>query len=151
MSTINRRRPRRGSTSAGGPRAAGQAGDGQTGHGHTGHPEDGIACLDVLAAQMHARGWTAYISTPAGRLASLCVQDPHDRRGGGDIIAAPDGTTGNWWYWFSWAERIAPVHAPAAAADGIIRALQRPPDGPQARRAPVAGHAARRDPAMREQ
>ena len=48
------------------------------------------------------------------------MQDPHDRTEYGDIIAGPDGTTGDWWYWFSWAERIAPVHAPAAAADAII-------------------------------
>jgi len=106
---------------------------------------DGIACLDVLAAQMHARGWNAYITTPAGRLASLFVQDPHDRPRSGDIIAARDTTTGHWWYWFSWAERIAPAHAPAAAADAIISAFQRPADdppepGPEPGRRPVSGH-----------
>ena len=85
---------------------------------------DGIAFLDVLAAQMHARGWTAYITTPAGRVASLFVQDPHDHPKCGDIIAALDAATGHWWYWFSWAERITPAHAPAAAADAIIRAFQ---------------------------
>lgn len=88
---------------------------------------DGIAYLDVLAAQIRARGWTAYISAPAGRVASLFVQDPHDDRAyGTDIIAAPGGTADDWWYWFSWAERIAPVHAPGAAADAVISALQRP-------------------------
>jgi hypothetical protein len=88
-----------------------------------------IACLDVLAAQLNARGWTAYISTPAGRLVSLSVQDPHNRAEWSDIIAAPGGAAGDWWYWFSWAERIAPVQAPAAAAEVIISALQRPTDG----------------------
>jgi len=34
------------------------------------------------------------------------------------------GATGDRWYWFSWAERIAPVHAPEAAADAVISALQ---------------------------
>jgi hypothetical protein len=100
------------------------------GNGHAVPAGDGIACLDVLAAQMHARGWSAYVTTPAGRLASLFVQDPHDRPECGDIIAALDATTGHWWYWFSWAERIAPAHAPAAAADVIIRAFQRPADDP---------------------
>jgi hypothetical protein len=90
---------------------------------------DGIACLDVLAAQLHARGWTAYITMPAGRLAALSVQDPHDRAQWSDVIAAPGGATGDWWYWFSWAERIGPIHAPAAAAEVIIRALQGPIDG----------------------
>ena len=93
------------------------------------HGRDGMAFLDVLAAQMHARGWSAYITTPAGRLTSLFVQDPHDPPKCGDIIAALDAATGHWWYWFSWAERIGPIHAPAAAAEVIIRALQRPMDG----------------------
>ena len=84
---------------------------------------DGIACLDMLAAQMHARGWTAYLRAPADRLASLVVQDPGDERTmGSDIVAAP--AAGDWWYWFSWGERIAPVHAPGAAADAVISALQ---------------------------
>jgi hypothetical protein len=100
------------------------------GNGHAGPAADGIACLDVLAAQIHARGWRAYLTLPAGRLASLFVQDPHDRPQCGDIIAAPDTTTDAWWYWFSWAERIAPAHAPAAAADAIISAFQRPADNP---------------------
>jgi hypothetical protein len=112
MPTTNRRRPHREATSAGSAWVAGQTGD-------------GIAYLDVLAAQMHARGWAAYVSTPHGRLACLFVQDPHDRAECGDIIAAPDGTTGDWWFWFSWAERIAPIHASAAAADAIVKTFQR--------------------------
>jgi hypothetical protein len=34
------------------------------------------------------------------------------------------GATGDRWYWFSWTGRIAPVHAPEAAADAAISALQ---------------------------
>jgi len=120
-------------TSVGSDRAAGQPGN-----AHASEAGDGIACLDVLAAHLHARGWTTYINAPAGRLASLSVQDPHDRAECGDIIATPDGTTGDWWYWFSWAERITPAHAPAAAADAIIAACQRPADGSPVPQAPVA-------------
>jgi hypothetical protein len=87
---------------------------------------------------MHARGWTAYINTPAGRLTSLFVQDPHNRAECGDIIAASGGPAGDWWYWFSWAERIAPVQAPAAAADAIIRAFERPADAPPVPHPPEA-------------
>jgi len=29
-------------------------------------------------------------------------------------MATPGNANGDWWYWFSWAERIGPVHAPAA-------------------------------------
>ena len=119
--------PHREAASASGAWSADQAG-----HDPATQVSDRIVCLEALAAQMHARGWTAYISTPAGRLASLFVQDPHDRTECSDIVVAPGGTAGDWWYWFSWAERIAPVHAPAAAADAIIRAFQRPTDAPPA-------------------
>ncbi len=92
------------------------------GHGQATKVRDAIACLDVLAAQMRARGWTAYLVTPSGRLASLVVLDPHDQGQGSDIIAAPGGSAGDLWYWFSWGERIASVHAPGVAAEAIIQA-----------------------------
>jgi hypothetical protein len=92
------------------------------GRGHATKVKDAIACLDVLAAQMRTRGWTAYLVTPSGRLASLVVLDPHDRAQCSDIIAAPGGSAGDLWYWFSWGERIASAQTPAAAADAIIRA-----------------------------
>ena len=133
MSATHRRPAHREATSAGNAWAAGRPGN-----AHSGEAGDAIACLDVLAAQLRTRGWTTYINTPAGRLASLFVQDPHHRAECGDILAAPDGTTGDWWYWFSWAERITPVHSPAAAADAIIAACQRPADGSPALQAPRA-------------
>src|ERR1700721_2612936 len=34
---------------------------------------DAMACLDALAAQLRARGWTAYLVTPSGRVAPLVV------------------------------------------------------------------------------
>jgi hypothetical protein len=92
------------------------------GHDQATQVRDAIACLDVLAAQLRIRGWTAYLATPPGRLASLVVQDPHDRAQCSDIVAAPGGATGDLWYWFSWGERIASAGAPAAAADTIIGA-----------------------------
>jgi hypothetical protein len=119
------------------------------GNAHADEAADPVARLDVLAADLRSRGWTTYLNTPAGRLASLSVQDPYHRAECGDILAAPDGTTGDWWYWFSWAERIAPVHPSGAAADAIIAACQRPADGSPAPQTPAAGgHApGRADPA----
>jgi hypothetical protein len=115
MSTTYRQPPHREAISAGSAGAA----------DHTGHARDEIACLDALAAQMHARSWTAYINTPPRRPASLFVLGPHDPAECGDIFAVRDGITGEWWYWFSWAERIGPVHATEAAADAIVMAFQR--------------------------
>ena len=124
MSATYRRPAHRQATSAGSRRAARRPGN-----AGAGAVADPLARLDVLAAHLRTRGWTTYIHTPAGRLASLFVQDPHHHAECGDILAAPDGTTGDWWYWFSWAERIAPAHPSAAAADAIIAACQRPADG----------------------
>jgi hypothetical protein len=50
------------------------------------------------------------------------VQDPNERTVCSDIIAAPGGSAGDLWYWFSWGERIASAHTPGAAADAIIAA-----------------------------
>jgi hypothetical protein len=97
-----------------------------TGKGHGGQVDGGIASLDALAAQLRERGWTAYINTAPGRLPRLFVQDPHKRAECGDVIAVPSGPAGDSWYWFSWAERIASVRAPGAAADAIIRTFRRP-------------------------
>ena len=134
--TTHRRRPHLEASFADRAPAAGQSGS-----THPREAGDEVAHLDVLAAHLRARGWTAYVSTPAGRIASLYVQDSHNHAECGDIIATPDSTTGDWWYWFSWAERIAPIHAPAAAADAIIGACQRPADGPQTPQAPATnGH-----------
>jgi hypothetical protein len=90
--------------------------------------EQRIASLDVLAAEMSARGWTAYVTTTTSRLACVFVQDPRDKAVCGDVLAARDDSTGDWWYWFGWAERIAPVEAPGTAADAIVRGLHRAGD-----------------------
>ena len=144
MSATYRRPAPREATFAGSGRAARRPGTARAGEA-----ADPIARLDVLAAHLRARGWATYLTTPAGRLASLAVQDPHHRAECGEIIAMPDSATGDWWYWFSWAQRIAPVHPPAAATEAIIAACRRPADGSPAPQAPPAdGHAPGRvDPA----
>jgi hypothetical protein len=122
--TTHRRRPHRRATPGG-------AGAGrEAGNAHFGESGEAIAYLDALAAHMHAGGWTAYINSPVGRMATLFVQDPFNLTAQADIIAAPDGAADNWWYWFSWAERIAPGQALSAAAGTIIGTFERPADGP---------------------
>jgi hypothetical protein len=44
------------------------------------------------------------------------------------IAVAADDTSGTWWYWFDWAERIAPATIPATAAEAIVSSLRRPAD-----------------------
>jgi hypothetical protein len=89
--------------------------------------ENEIDCLDALATEMIARGWAAHITTPLGRPVRLFVRDPDDAMMCGYIVAAPDAS-GNWWYWFGWAERIAPAAMAGAAAHAITTTLRRPAD-----------------------
>jgi hypothetical protein len=90
--------------------------------------ENQIACLDALAAEMIARGWAACITTPPGRPVRLFVQDPDDPAMSGYIAASLGDASGDWWYWFDWAERIAPAAIPATAAEAIASRLRRPAD-----------------------
>ena len=85
--------------------------------------EEQIAYLDVLAGQVAAYGWTAHVRTPPGRLPYLFVQDPQNPNACGDIVAVPDAATGEWWFWFSYAQRIAPAETLANATHTIIKTL----------------------------
>jgi len=99
--------------------------------------EERLACLDALAAELTARGWTAYVITPRGRPARLFVQNPHDPGMCADVMAAAGSGTGDWWFWFGWAERIAPADAPDKAAALIVTELRRPVDARWERRRPL--------------
>ncbi len=90
--------------------------------------ENEIACLEALAAEVIARGWAARITMPPGRPVRLFVQDPGDPAMFAYIAAAADNTSGQWWYWFDWAERITPAAVPAVAAEVIASSLRRPAD-----------------------
>ncbi|MBO0815932.1 MAG: hypothetical protein J2P30_12445 [Actinobacteria bacterium] len=113
-------------------------------HPRGGPAEERLARLDALAAELTARGWTAYVTTPLGRPARLFVQNPHDLEMCADIMTAPENGTGGWWFWFSWAERIAPVGSPDAAATVIVTELRRPVDVRWERTPGSHGHRGRR-------
>ena len=96
--------------------------------GAAGSAESQIACLDALAAELISRGWVACVTTPPGRPVRLFVEDPGDPAMFSYIAAAPDDTSGDWWFWFGWAERIAPAAMPGTAAEAIAGELRRPAD-----------------------
>ena len=106
--------------------------------------EKRLARLDALAAELKARGWTAYVTTPRGRPARLFVQNPRDRGLCADVMAVAEGDTGDWWFWFGWAERIAPADAPDTAAVAIVTELQRFVDDHWERARGSRGHSGRR-------
>jgi hypothetical protein len=66
--------------------------------------------LDRLGPALAARGMTASLVTPAGRVPSLRVVNPAAPALAEDVYAGCC-EDGSWWFWWPWAERIA------AAAD----------------------------------
>jgi len=62
-----------------------------------------------------------------------------------DVMAAAESGTGDWWFWFGWAERIAPAGAPDTAAAVIVTELRRqagPVPRPSPAGAALAGYQA---------
>jgi hypothetical protein len=78
--------------------------------------------LEGLAEVLATRGLRARLTTPAGRVPSLHVVNPAAAAMAEDIYAGPcqDGV---WWFWWSWAERIAVSEDMATAATLISRVL----------------------------
>jgi hypothetical protein len=85
----------------------------------------GQACtdrLDQLAPALTRHGMTANLLAPAGRVPSLRVVNPAAPALAEDVYAecCEDGS---WWFWWSWAERIATASDPDRAAARIARVL----------------------------
>jgi len=65
-----------------------------------------LARLKGLAEVLVHRGLRARLMTPPGRVPSLHVVNPTASALAEDIYAGR-GQDGLWWFWWSWAERIA--------------------------------------------
>ncbi len=78
--------------------------------------------LEVLAMALTRRGLCARLQAPAGRIPSLHVVNPAASVLAENIFAAC-GRDGTWWFWWSWAERIAVTSDAEGAADRITRVL----------------------------
>ncbi len=84
---------------------------------------DVIARLNDLATELNARGWTARLHTPSGRLPSLHTRNPEPGAAAlSEHIYAKPRADGCWMYWWPWAEPIADT--PAGAAAVIVRVLR---------------------------
>ncbi|MEP7026722.1 MAG: hypothetical protein ABJB47_23530 [Actinomycetota bacterium] len=78
--------------------------------------------LDGLAEALTGRGLRTRLIAPAGRVPSLHAVNPAASALAEDIYAGP-GQDGVWWFWWSWAERIAACDDLAGAALQISRVL----------------------------
>jgi hypothetical protein len=80
-----------------------------------------IDYLEELGDELVRRGFRVRIDLPTGRAPSLHVLNP-DAAALAENILAETGTDG-WWFWWSWAERIAPAGEVPEAARLVARVL----------------------------
>ncbi|HEX6933814.1 MAG TPA: hypothetical protein VF162_16845 [Streptosporangiaceae bacterium] len=78
--------------------------------------------LEGLATELGKRGLTTRLITPPGRMPSLHVVNPVVSRLAEDVYVGRS-QDGLWWFWWPWAQRIAPGDELATAAAQIARVL----------------------------
>ncbi|HTA09833.1 MAG TPA: hypothetical protein VK836_15050 [Streptosporangiaceae bacterium] len=81
-----------------------------------------LARLERLAEVLARYGLRARLMTPPGRVPSLHVVNPAAAALAEDVYAGR-GQDGLWWFWWSWAERIAASEDLEGAAAMIRRVL----------------------------
>jgi hypothetical protein len=81
-----------------------------------------VGRLEGLAQALSYHGLRTRVMTPPGRVPSLHVHNPAAAGLAEDVYV---GRTqdGRWWYWWPWAERIAPGDDTPQAATVIARVL----------------------------
>ncbi|HUC58473.1 MAG TPA: hypothetical protein VMA95_13810 [Streptosporangiaceae bacterium] len=89
----------------------------------TQQPELFTERLEELAAELGRRGLQTSLMTPAGRIPSLHVVNPGMPRLAEDVYVGRS-QDGQWWFWWPWAERIAPGGDIAEAAAAVARVLK---------------------------
>jgi hypothetical protein len=85
-------------------------------------PQHFLDRLEGLAEELGRRGLRTTLITPAGRVPSLHVVNPAVSRLAEDVYVGRS-QDGLWWFWWPWAERIAPGDEVGAAAALIAKVL----------------------------
>ena len=85
-------------------------------------PRAYLGRLEGLAEAVTQHGLKARLVTPPDRVPSLHVVNPDAAALAEDVYAGP-GQDGQWWFWWSWAERIAAGDDLTEAATRISRVL----------------------------
>ena len=78
--------------------------------------------LEKLGEELASRGMQVRLVLPPGRVPSLYVINP-GARVLEEHIYAGCGSDSSWWFWWSWAERIARAEDLGRAAAAIVRVL----------------------------
>jgi hypothetical protein len=79
--------------------------------------EADVTALEKLAAELTGRGFETRATFPEGRVPSLLVINPQASALTETVVASAD------WFWWSWAEKVAPVADVSEAAGVIARVL----------------------------
>lgn len=85
-------------------------------------PQQFLDRLERLADELGRRGLQTSLMAPAGRVPSLHVVNPAVSRLAEDVYVGRS-QDGLWWFWWPWAERIAPGDNVAEAATVIAKVL----------------------------
>ena len=83
------------------------------------------AYLDKLVEELTHRGLEAWLMAPPDRVPSVYVVNPAARALEDNVYVCL-GEDGLWWFWWSWAERIAIADDLDAATTAIARVLSLP-------------------------
>jgi hypothetical protein len=75
------------------------------------------AALEKLGTELKARDFLIHLSVPDGKLPFLTVRNPREGRLTEMILA--DGG----FYWWSWADKVAPVSDVTGAANAVAQVL----------------------------
>jgi hypothetical protein len=78
----------------------------QQAHGLAQAPHAYVSRLEGLAKALSRHGLLARLMAPPGRVPSLHVVNPAASVLAEDVYTGR-GQDGTWWFWWSWAERIA--------------------------------------------
>jgi hypothetical protein len=79
--------------------------------------------LAGLADELCRLGMTSRLTAPPGRKPRLHVVNPAASMLAEDVLVGRS-QDGVWWYWWPWAQRIAPGDQAASAAEQIARVLR---------------------------
>ncbi len=82
------------------------------------HPPGPTADLEYLGVELNGQNYEAQLVVPHGRRPYVHVRNRH-----ADVLTE-NVYAGDGWFWWGWAERIAPVTDLAAAAATITRVLR---------------------------
>ena len=83
---------------------------------------EAIAVLEVLALRLGSDGLLVQLHAPPDRRPMLHVTNPKVMMLS-ELVTAGQDADGQWWFWWSWAERISPAGDLDRAASVIARVL----------------------------